>query len=370
MELRTQAVDRLLEALAPSLAAELERVVEEVRQQMEQEFQSRLQSALREAELATLAIAEVRLEEAVNDARETLRVNLTKEFEEQLNFTVQQVRDGMKSKSDEDMQAAFANWAADRAVLQEQLSRWRTYAEAQRQLGECTSQSEILARFLKLSEPFAESIAIYVTKSDGLSLWKSRGNAFPHLVSPDTIDPELYFKHVVVRERMVAAVCAAQPCKIESLDFLMSCFERAIESFGLKLKSSGPKPPAPDTPAPHAQSAQALEQVLALAPEPAPEPPSEVEEKFHAEARLASRLLVSEIKLYNEQEVQEGRIHKDLYQRLQRQIEDGREDYRLRVHPGVIALRDYYHEELVRVLAEGEESVLGEDYPGSMGAMK
>ena len=54
MELRTQAVDRLLEALAPSLSAELERVVAEVRQQMEQEFQSRLESALREAELATL----------------------------------------------------------------------------------------------------------------------------------------------------------------------------------------------------------------------------------------------------------------------------------------------------------------------------
>ena len=368
MELRTQAVDRLLEALAPSLAAEMERVIEEFRQQMEQEFQSRLQSALHEAELATLAIAEVRQEEAVAEARETLRAQLTKDFEEQLNLSVQQVRDGMQAKSDEDMQAAFANWAADRAVLQEQLSRWRNFAEAQRQLAECTSQPEILARVLKLSEPFAESLAIYVIKPDGLSLWKSRGVAFPNLVSMDTIDPELYCKPAVVRDKMVAAVCAVQPCKVESLDFLMSCFERAIESFGLKLHTAGPKSPSPDSqdapePAPVPVVA---ESAPAVAPDPVPEPAPEVEEKFHAEARLPSRLLVSEIKLYNEQEVQEGRIHKDLYSRLRRQIEDGREEYRSRVHPGVIALRDYYHEELVRVLAEGEMPVLGEDYPGPL----
>ena len=49
MELRTQAVDRLLEAVAPSLAAELDRVLLEARQQLESEFQSKLQSALRDA---------------------------------------------------------------------------------------------------------------------------------------------------------------------------------------------------------------------------------------------------------------------------------------------------------------------------------
>jgi hypothetical protein len=66
------------------------------------------------------------------------------------------------------------------------------------------------------------------------------------LVSPDTIDPDLYFKPAVVREKVVAAVCAVRPCKTESLDFLISCFERAIESFGLKLNRRGPRPPVPE----------------------------------------------------------------------------------------------------------------------------
>src|SRR6185295_15616970 len=247
MELRVQSVDRLLEALAPSLAAELERILQEVRQKLEEEFQARLQTALRDAELATLHLAEVRLEEAVAEARESMRVQLTDGFAEQLNVNVQQVREGMQAKSDEDMHAAFANWATERALLQDQLSRWQAYAEAQRQLSECTSQPEILSRFLTLSGPFADSLAIYVAKPDGLALWKARGNAaFPELVSPDTIDPDLYFKPAIIRDKMVTAFCAVRPCKVESLDFLVSCFERAIETFGLKLQTRGPRPPAPE----------------------------------------------------------------------------------------------------------------------------
>jgi len=70
MELRTPAVDRLLEILAPVVAAEVDRVLQESRQQMEAEFQTKLQSALRDHELEVLHTAEVRLEEAVIQARE------------------------------------------------------------------------------------------------------------------------------------------------------------------------------------------------------------------------------------------------------------------------------------------------------------
>jgi len=248
MELRAQAVDRLLEALSPALTAELDRILEESRQKLEEEFQEKLQSALRDGELATLHLAEVRLEEAVAQARETMRIQLTEGFTEQLNFTIQQLREEMSGKADETMKAAFANWAVERTALQEQVSRWHAFAEVQRQLSQCTSQSEIVSRLIKLSEPFAESFAFYLSKPDGLALWKSRGAlAFPALISPDTIDPDLYFKSAVVRNKMVAAICAVRPCKVESLDFLMSCFERAIESFGMKLQTRGPRPPLPES---------------------------------------------------------------------------------------------------------------------------
>jgi len=245
MELRTQA-DRLLETLAPLLTAELERALEESRQQMESDFQVRLQAALRDAELATLHLAEVRLEEAVIEAREATRIQLTEGFTEQLNYNLQQLREELSAKSNDDMKAAFANWAVERASLQEQVSRWHTYADAQKQLSQCTSQSEMVNRLFKLSEPFADSFAFYVSKSDGLSLWKARGSkSFPQWISPNTIDPDLYFKTAVVRDKTIAAVCAARPCKTESLDFLVSCFETAIESFGMKLNRRGPRPPVP-----------------------------------------------------------------------------------------------------------------------------
>ena len=248
MELRTQAIDRLLEALSPALTAELDRILEEFRQKLEAEFQEKLQTAIRDNELATLHLAEVRLEESVAQAREAMRIQLTEGFTEQLSFAVQQTREEMSARSDETMKAAFANWATERASLQEQLSRWHAVAEAQRQLSLCTSQPEIISKLLKLSEPFADSFAFYVSKPDGLQLWKSRGShAFPAVISPDIIDPDLYFKPAVVRGKMIAAICAARPCLVESLDFLMSCFERAIESFGLRLQSRGPRPASPES---------------------------------------------------------------------------------------------------------------------------
>jgi hypothetical protein len=245
MELRTQA-DRLLETLSPLLSAEMERVVEESRQQLESDFQVRLQTALHDAELATLHLAEVRLEEAVIEAREATRIQLTEGFTEQLNYNLQQLREELSAKANDDMKAAFANWAVERASLQEQVSRWHAFADAQRQLSQAASQSELVTRLLKLSEPFAESLAFYVSKPDGLALWKARGSrSFPQLISPDTIDPELYFKTAVVRDKVIAAVCAVRPCKTESLDFLISCFEHAIETFGMKLNRRGPRPPLP-----------------------------------------------------------------------------------------------------------------------------
>jgi hypothetical protein len=241
MELPNQA-DRLLETLAPLLTAELERVKAESRLQMEGEFEGRLQTALRDAELATLHLAEVRQEEAVIEAREATRIQLTEGFSEQLNYNLKQLREEMSAKANDDMKAAFANWAAERASLQEQISRWHAYADAQRQLTESASQLEMVTRLFKLSEPFADSFAFYVSKPDGLALWKARGGrSFSQWISADTIDPDLYFKTAVVRDKVIAAVCAARPCKTESLDFLVPCFERAIETFGMKLNRREPR---------------------------------------------------------------------------------------------------------------------------------
>ena len=90
------------------------------------------------------------------------------------------------------------------------------------------------------------------------------------------------------------------------------------------------------------------------------------EEAQFEEARRFARLLISEIKLYNESQVDEGRQHSDLYQRLSRDIDRSREMYEKRAHASVRVAADHFHEELVRILAKGEEGLLGKDYPGPL----
>lgn len=92
---------------------------------------------------------------------------------------------------------------------------------------------------------------------------------------------------------------------------------------------------------------------------------SDSERRYHNDARRFARLLVSEIKLYNEQKVRDGRAEGDLYSRLREDIDRSRQMYDKRVAPEVAGRFDYFHWELVNTLAEGDPAKLGADYPGA-----
>jgi hypothetical protein len=92
--------------------------------------------------------------------------------------------------------------------------------------------------------------------------------------------------------------------------------------------------------------------------------PDEERDK-HKKARSFARLLVSEIKLYNPDKVNDGKEANDLYDRLRDAIDRSREMYNQRVEAPVSNRFDYFHYELVNGLAEGDESRLGSSYPGS-----
>lgn len=91
-------------------------------------------------------------------------------------------------------------------------------------------------------------------------------------------------------------------------------------------------------------------------------PPVEIDaqdQKLHDDAKRFARLLVSEIKLYNEAQVSAGRENKDLYDRLKEDIERSRRMYMERVPQHVHSTTNYFYEELVRTLANGDPTVLG-----------
>jgi hypothetical protein len=92
---------------------------------------------------------------------------------------------------------------------------------------------------------------------------------------------------------------------------------------------------------------------------------SDEEKRLHIDAQRFARLLVSEIKLYNEQKVADGREKSDLYERLREYIDRSREMYDKRVKPEVAQKFDYFHHELVTTLAQGDAAKLGSAYPGA-----
>ena len=81
--------------------------------------------------------------------------------------------------------------------------------------------------------------------------------------------------------------------------------------------------------------------------------------KKHDEARRFARLLVSEIKLYNESKVEQGRKNRDLYERLKEDIDRSRQMYDERITDDVRKASNYFYDELVRILADGRAEALG-----------
>jgi len=79
----------------------------------------------------------------------------------------------------------------------------------------------------------------------------------------------------------------------------------------------------------------------------------------HRKAQRFARLLVDEIKLYNQAKVNEGRRNKDLYDRLKEDIEKSRSTYTKRYGNTVAGSGDYFQKEVVRSLAEDDLSVMG-----------
>ncbi len=83
---------------------------------------------------------------------------------------------------------------------------------------------------------------------------------------------------------------------------------------------------------------------------------------IHRKAQRFARLLVDEIKLYNQAKVSEGRKNRDLYDRLKEDIDKSFATYQKRYGSTVAASAGYFNGELVRSLAEDDISLLGANF--------
>jgi hypothetical protein len=84
--------------------------------------------------------------------------------------------------------------------------------------------------------------------------------------------------------------------------------------------------------------------------------------EIHRKAQRFARLLVDEIKLYNQAKVAEGRRNKDLYDRLKEDIDKSRGTFQKRYGSTAAANGDYFQHELLRSLAEDDISIMGSNF--------
>jgi hypothetical protein len=145
-----------------------------------------------------------------------------------------------------------------------------------------------------------------------------------------------------------------------------------VSSFSDPFASHVPKHTAAPVPEPE-PAAEVVEvaahaataSVAASAPAAAADPfanMSAEDAETHRKAQRFARLLVDEIKLYNQAKVAEGRRHKDLYDRLKEDIEKSRSTYQKRYGATAAANSDYFQKEVVRSLAEEDLSVMGANF--------
>lgn len=143
---------------------------------------------------------------------------------------------------------------------------------------------------------------------------------------------------------------------------------QTVSSFSDPFAGHSPKHVAKAAPEPTAEVVEVgahASAASAAASAPATDPfagMSPEDADVHRKAQRFARLLVDEIKLYNQAKVAEGRRNKDLYDRLKEDIEKSRTTFQKRYGSTAAASGDYFQKEVLRSLAEDDLSVMGANF--------
>ena len=265
---------------------------------------------------------------------------------------------------------------------------------------ESASQADILRHLLEGAARFAGRVALFVVKGNAISGWQGIGfedndaiktlsiqtgsglvgkaiqaknPAAGSLKEFDTgfvtsmkapAEGQCLVLPLVVKDKVAAVIYAdAGTVPGGTLD---SSGLQALTRFAAiwlelaALRKAGGTSATEETAQPQPAAAMA-----ASAPASAPAVAGSEEDELHKKARRFAKLLVEEIKLYNQPRVEEGRQHKDLYDRLKVDIEKSRSTYDKRYAESAVASADYFTQELIRILADNDASLMGAGFPRS-----
>lgn len=286
------------------------------------------------------------------------------------------------------------------------------------------TQKEILRALLDATGSYCGRAALFVVKSGAASGWQGRGFAdsdgikdfaldvtggvaYESLHSrvaargrTSEIDPEFLSRFGAVEDDRVVVLPLLLKDKVAALVYADAGSSGALDSVALELlvkatsawlevaslrkqaPKEGPSEAAEaEAPTPvqsvtsfsdpfaghapmHAAAAAPAKAMAAAAPAGAPPQLSPEDAEVHRKAQRFARLLMDEIKLYNQAKVSEGRKNRDLYDRLKEDIEKSRATYQKRYGNTAAANADYFSHEVVRSLAEDDISLMGANFKG------
>jgi hypothetical protein len=169
---------------------------------------------------------------------------------------------------------------------------------------------------------------------------------------------------VISLRKQAAKEDVAAASRIESAAAPVHTVSSFSDPFAAHTPKHAPAWPAPE-PSPEVVQIVSAHASAAAAPAVAADPLaglSPEDADVHRKAQRFARLLVDEIKLYNQAKVAEGRRNKDLYDRLREDIDKSRGTFQKRYGNTAAASGDYFQHELLRSLAEDDISIMGSNF--------
>lgn len=269
-----------------------------------------------------------------------------------------------------------------------------------------SAQPDILRALLEGAAKFSGRAALFVIRGGTATGWQSRGFDDDDGIKKFSVDTSDGLASRAVQDRMPAAAAAAEfdskfvsavgnpsdgnavvlPLVVKekvaalvyadagtgdgtldpsALHVLVRSAGQWLEVLALRKAGGGAAAAEPEReaqPEPPAKPAGRA----AEPPPPAREEPAipAEDQEVHKKAKRFAKLLVDEIKLYNQAKVTEGRQKHDLYDRLKEDIEKSRATYEKRYGQTPAASGDYFNQEVIRILAENDASLMGGNFPG------
>jgi hypothetical protein len=255
------------------------------------------------------------------------------------------------------IEAALSSAAASAAQSAPPQTGTEQLADSVRAIGRAKSLTEILDTLVACAARDAARAGVWLVRGSSLHHWRSTGFDAPEAEVPLTASTTLaeaarsdvavsgageFAVPIAVSGEVVAVLYVANPdsqvSNPDAIDVLTHYAARCLEALtafkaARALTSHGRVPAALNADA-------------------------ESIAEGDVSARRYARLLVSEIKLYHQAAVVEGRRDRDLATRLGGEIARARTLYEERVPPDVRLRVDYFHDELVRTLADGDATLL------------